>query len=73
MAMTSYYEDILKMQGVSGVANKATYKRPIKRMTDGDVDVQAPPPETGAAAAPAAAAEAASPEAAGAAEQPQAE
>ncbi len=40
---------------------------------DGDVDVQAPPPEAGAAAAPAAAAEAAPPEAAGAAEQPPAE
>jgi len=68
IAMTSYYEGILKMPGVSGVANKASYKRPIKRMTDGDVDVQAPPPATGAAAAPAAAAEAAPPEAAGAAE-----
>ena len=71
--MTSYYEGILKMPGVSGVANKASYKRPIKRMTDGDVDVQAPPLATGAAAAPAAAAEAAPPEAAGAAEQPPAE
>ena len=53
IAMTSYYEGILKMPGVSGVANKASYKRPIKRMTDGDVDVQAPPSEPGAAAAPA--------------------
>ena len=73
IAMTSYYEGILKMPGVSGVANKASYKRPIKRMTDGDVDVQAPPPEPAAAAAPGAAAEAAPPDAAGAAEQPPAE
>ena len=58
------------MPGVSGVVNKASYKRPIKRMTDGDVDVQAPPPEPAAAAAPATAAEAAPPDAAGAAEQP---
>ncbi len=57
IAMTSYYEGILKMPGVSGVVNKASYKRPIKRMTDGDIDVQAPPPATGAAAAPAAAAD----------------
>ena len=42
-------------------------------MTDGDVDVQAPPLATGAAATPAAATEAAPPEAAGAAEQPPAE
>ncbi len=47
---------ILKMPGVTGVAIKASYKRPIKRMTEGDirVGVQAPPPATGAAAAPAA-------------------
>jgi hypothetical protein len=56
IAMTSYYEGILKMPGVSGVANKASYKRPFKRMTDGDVDVHAPAPATGAAANPAAAA-----------------
>ena len=42
------------MPGVSGVVNKTSYKRPIEHMTDGDVDVQAPPPATGAAAAPAA-------------------
>ena len=70
IAMTSYYEGILKMPGVSGVANKASYKRPFKRMTDGDVDVHAPAPATGAAANPAAAAEAAPPESAGAAVQP---
>ena len=73
IAMTSYYEGILKMPGVSGVVNKTSYKRPIKPMTDGDDDVQAPPPATGAAGDPAAAAVAAPPEAAGAAEQPPAE
>jgi hypothetical protein len=63
MAMTSYYEGILKMPGVSGVVNKASYERPIKSMTrtDGDIHVQAPPPATDAAAAPAAAATAEDP------------
>ena len=60
-------EGILKMTGISGVVNKASYKRQIKRMTDGDIGVQAPPPASGAAAAPAAAAADADPPAAAAA------
>ena len=54
VAMTSYYEDILKMPGASDVPNKVSYKRPLKRIADGGIDVQEPPPATEAAAAPAA-------------------
>ena len=67
VAVTSYYEGILKMPGASGVLNKASYKRPIEPMADCDIDVQAPPPANEAAAAPDAAAAAADPPAATAA------
>ncbi len=51
VAMTSYYEGILKMPGASGVLNKVSYKRPIKCIADGGIDVQELPAATEAAAA----------------------
>jgi hypothetical protein len=47
------------MPGASGVLNKVSYKRPIKRMADGDVHAR--PPATEAAAALAAPATAVDP------------
>jgi hypothetical protein len=32
--LTSYYEDIVKMDGASGLEQKVAYKRPIKRLED---------------------------------------
>ena len=66
LALTSYYEGIVKMEGASGINKKVAYKRPIKRIS---LEIQAPPPpahdaDTEAAAA---AAGAAAPDAAGAA------
>ncbi len=66
LALTSYYEGIVKMEGASGVVLKVAYKRPIKRLSE----IQDPPPPAhDAVAAPAAAA----PAAAGAAAQAAAE
>ena len=45
VVLTSYYEDIVKMDGASGLAQKVAYKRPIKRL-----EVPLPPAGEGAAA-----------------------
>ena len=66
LALTSYYEGIVKMEGASDINKKVAYKRPIKRIS---LEIQAPPPpahDADSEAAPAAAG-AAAPDAAGAA------
>ncbi len=66
LALTSYYEGIVKMEGASGINKKVAYKRPIKRIS---LEIQDPPPpahDADSEAAPAAAG-AAAPDAAGAA------
>ena len=45
LVSTSYYEDIVKMDGASGLDRKVAYKRPIKRL-----EVPLPPAGEGAAA-----------------------
>ena len=45
LALTSYYEGILKMEGASGVVQKLAYKRPIKRLADAGLDIQGPQPD----------------------------
>ncbi len=79
LALTSYYEGILKMEGASGdwrccgVVQKLAYKRSIKRLAEAGLDIQGPSPDVNTAAGPAAAADevaaaaAAAPEAAPAA------
>ncbi len=72
LALTSYYEGIVKMEGASGVVLKEAYKRPIKRI---GLEIQDPPPpahdaETALAAAWAAALAAAAAAAAAAPEKP---
>ena len=54
LALTSYYEGILKMEGASGVVQKLAYKRPIKRLADAGLDIQGPQPDVNTAAVPAA-------------------
>jgi hypothetical protein len=66
LALTSYYEGIVKMEGASGINKKVAYKHPIKRIS---LEIQYPPPpahDADSEAAPAAAGVAA-PDAAGAA------
>jgi hypothetical protein len=55
LALTSYYEGILKMEGASGVVQKLAYKRPIKRLADAGLDIQGPQPDVNTAAVQAAA------------------
>ena len=62
LALTSYYEGIIKMEGASGVAKKVAYIRPIKRIS---LEIQDPPPPAHDAEAAPAAAGAAAPDAAG--------
>ena len=45
VVLTSYYEDIVKMDGASGLDKKVGYRRPIKRL-----EVPLPPDGEGAAA-----------------------
>ena len=45
VVLTSYYEDIVKMDGAGGLDRKVAYKRPIKRL-----EVPLPPAGEGAAA-----------------------
>ena len=45
VVLTSYYEDIVKMDGASGLDQKVAYKRQIKRL-----EVPLPPAGEGAAA-----------------------
>ena len=59
LALTSYYEGIVKMEGASGVAKKVVYKRPIKRISF-EILLQ-PPADSDAASAAAGAAAAAAP------------
>jgi hypothetical protein len=56
LALTSYYEGILKMEGASGVVQKLAYKRQIKRLADAGLDIQGPQPDVNTAAVQAAAA-----------------
>ena len=44
VVLTSYYKDIVKMDGASGLDQKVAYKRPIKRL-------EVPPPSAGEGAA----------------------
>uniref|UniRef100_A0A7S0M9I6 Uncharacterized protein n=1 Tax=Cryptomonas curvata TaxID=233186 RepID=A0A7S0M9I6_9CRYP len=44
LALTSYYEGIVKLEGTSGVSQKLAYKNPIKRITDASLNIPAPPP-----------------------------
>ncbi len=61
LALMSYYEGIVKMEGASGFNKKLAYKCPIKRITDASLDILEPPqqPANDAEAAPANDAEAA--------------
>ena len=43
LALTSYYEGIVNMEGASGVALKLAYKRPIQRIKDIGREPPAPP------------------------------
>ena len=63
LALTSYYEGIVKMEGASCVVLKVAYKRPIKRLSA----IQDPPPPANDAADDPAAAAPAAPAAAAAA------
>ena len=55
LALTSYYEGIVKMEGASGVTKKVAYKRPIKRISL-KIQEQQPPADSDAASAAAGAA-----------------
>ncbi len=66
LALTSYYEGIVKMEGTSGINKEVAYKRPIKRISLKIQDSPPPAHDAESEAAPAAAG-AAAPDAAGAA------
>ena len=62
VVLTSYYEDIVKMDGAGGLDRKVAYKRPVKRL-------EVPPPSAGEGAAAEANGRAADAEVANASEQ----
>ena len=64
VVLTSYYKDIVKMDGASGLDRKVGYKRPIKRL-------EVPLPQAGEGAAAEANSRAADGEVADASEQAQ--
>jgi hypothetical protein len=67
LALTSYYEGIVKMEGASGINKKVAYKRPIKRISLEIIQDPPPPAHDADSEAAPAAAGAAAPDAAGAA------